>query len=138
MATPLRAISPGMTDERHTDTEVLYNADCPVCSVEIDHYAKIARSKSLPIAFSDLNDVDALKTWGLTREMAAKRLHVRQGDEILSGVPAFIALWRQMPRYRWLARVVNLPGVHMAAALVYDYVLAPVLYRWDRRRTAQS
>ena len=127
-----------MSNVQTQETEILYNADCPVCSVEIDHYARIAKAKALPMAFSDLNDPEKLETWGLTREAAAKRLHVRQGNEILSGVPAFIALWRQMPRYRWLARVVNLPGVHFIASAVYDYLLAPILFRWDRKRKCRS
>ena len=123
-----------MSDHGHQQTEVLYNADCPVCSFEINHYAKIARSKALSIEFSDLNDAEKLSQWGLTREVAAKRLHVRKGDELLSGIPAFIELWQNMPRYRWLARAVSLPVIRGAAVFVYDKVLAPALFRWDTRR----
>ena len=38
---------------------------------------------------------------------AAKRLHVRKNGQVYDGIPAFIALWQDMPRYRWLARVVR-------------------------------
>lgn len=118
-----------MTDK----TRVLYNADCPVCSFEIDHYAAYAGRQGLPILFEDLNR-DALEDWGLSRDAAARRLYVLKGGQMYSGIPAFIVLWRDMPRYRRLARLVALPGIHTLACLIYDHVLAPLIYRWHVRR----
>jgi len=115
------------------DTRVLYNGDCPVCSVEIDHYAKYSQEHALPLAYDDLSTCD-LARWGVSREEAAKRLHVMQGGEIYAGIPAFLVLWREMPRYRWLARLVGLPGVRQVASVVYDRALAPALYAWHKRR----
>ena len=114
-------------------TEVLYNAECPVCSFESDHYAAYAKRTGLPIRFDDLNAEDRAR-WGLDRETAAKRLHVRKGETLYVGIPAFIVLWQDMPRYRWLARLVGLPGVHWLACKAYDYILAPAIYAWDRHR----
>jgi predicted DCC family thiol-disulfide oxidoreductase YuxK len=125
-----------MTTQKNT--EVLYNAACPVCSKEIDHYAALTEQEVLPIGYDDLNDPEKLARWGLSPEAAARRLHVRKDGEILSGVPAFIALWREIPRYRWLARVVSFPGIYQLASAVYDYVLAPLLYRWHLRREARQ
>ena len=71
---------------------------------------------------------------GLTQDEAAKRLHVLHQGRIIAGIPAFLVLWRQMPRYRWLARIVALPGVHWLASKTYDHVLAPLIYRWHLRR----
>jgi len=115
------------------DTRVLYNHDCPVCRAEITHYADYAGREGLAIGFDDLNRVD-LGMWGVTADQAARRLHVVHEGQVLSGLPAFITLWRQMPRYRWLARIVALPGLRQAATLVYDHVLAPLLYRSHLRR----
>jgi len=53
---------------------------------------------------------------------------------LTSGIPAFRVLWAQMPRYKWLAWVVGLPGVFQIACAMYDHVLAPVIYRWHLRR----
>lgn len=114
-------------------TRVLYNADCPVCSFEINHYVAYAGRNDLPIRFEDLNQ-DALEDWGLTKDAAARRLYVLKDGQLFSGIPAFIILWQDMPRYRWLARVVALPGVHRLACLAYDNVLAPLIYRWHVRR----
>lgn len=122
-----------MSDE----TRVLYNADCPVCSFEIDHYAAYSARRDLPIRFEDLNR-DELADWGLTRDAAARRLYVLKGDQIYSGIPAFIVLWQDMPRYRWLARLVSLPGVNWVANATYDHVLAPLIYRWHLRRVGAT
>ncbi len=113
---------------------MLYNASCPVCSYEIDHYAAYARDKALPIAFDDLNDMEKLGAWRVDADTAARRLHVLKDGVLLAGIPAFIALWQEMPRYRWLARLVALPGVYHLACWIYDLILAPLIYRWHLRR----
>ena len=115
------------------DTKVLYNDQCPVCSFEINHYVAYARKEGLPIRFDDLNG-PALSDWGIDADTAARRLYVEHEGELLGGVPGFIVLWQQMPRYRWLARVVALPGIRQIASLAYDWVLAPAIYRWHLAR----
>lgn len=116
------------------ETAVLYNADCPVCSYEINHYAAYSRNQALPIRFDDLNDSDLMRDWDMDADRAAQRLHVLKDGALLSGIPAFIALWQEMPRYRWLARVVRWPILNQIACVTYDRVLAPLIYRWHLRR----
>lgn len=119
--------------EDTTRTSVLYNASCPVCNLEIRHYARYASDTGLPIRFDDLN-TDARKAWGLDADTAARRLYVLHDGKLTSGIPAFLVLWSQMPRYRVLARVVGLQGVRQVASAAYDHVLAPLIYRWHLRR----
>jgi len=119
--------------ENRPKTSVLYNANCPVCNFEIGHYARYAGETGLPIRFDDLN-TDARNHWGLEADAAARRLYVLHDGTLTSGIPAFLVLWAQMPRYRWLARVVGLPGIKQIASVSYDHVLAPVIYRWHLRR----
>ncbi|WP_050930427.1 thiol-disulfide oxidoreductase DCC family protein [Aestuariivita boseongensis] len=121
------------TNEHTAQTRVLYNAECPVCSFEIDHYAAYARKTALPIGFEDLNSGE-LSDWGLTRDQAARRLYVLKDGKLVSGIPAFLVLWEDMPRYRPLARVIGLPGIRQMASAVYDHILAPLIYRWHKRR----
>jgi len=119
--------------ENRPRTSVLYNANCPVCNFEIQHYAKYAGNHSLPIRFDDLN-TDARDLWGLDADTAARRLYVLNDGTLTSGIPAFLVLWAQMPKYQWLARVVGCPGIKQIASVAYDHVLAPVIYRWHLRR----
>ena len=113
------------------DTRVLYNETCPVCRFEIDAYARRAKANSLPIRFDGLAQASA---WGLTPDQAARRLHVLHKGQLLSGIPAFQALWRELPHMRWLARITALPLIHPVTCLVYDRILAPVIYRAHLRR----
>lgn len=118
-------------------TDILYNGACPVCSREINHYARLSRAQALPLRYDDLNDAEVLRNWGVSAEAAARRLHVRKDGEIHVGVPAFIVLWGSLPRYRWLAKLVNLPGVNRVACRIYDSILAPLLYRRHVKRQAR-
>lgn len=119
------------------DIRVLYNDQCPVCSFEINHYAEYAKRNGLPIQFDDLNGPDRA-AWGIDEDTAARRLYVLRDGELYDGIDAFIELWREMPRYRWLARVVAVPGIKQVAAFGYDHVLAPLIYRWHLRRKANA
>lgn len=115
--------------------EILYNGECPICSREIAGYQRMSEAAALPLRFDDLHGADTLARWGVTAEDAAKRLHVREPDgRIVSGVDAFIVLWRALPRLQWLARIVSVPGIYWAATKLYDHVLAPALYALHRRR----
>ena len=112
-------------------TEILYNETCPVCRVEINAYRKAAERNKASLHFKTLDDAVA---WGLTPEQAARRLHARQNGAILSGLPAFQALWAELPRWRWLARLTALPLIRPATAALYDHIAAPLLYAAHKRR----
>ena len=119
--------------EKSPKTSVLYNATCPVCNFEIQHYARYAGANGLPIRFDDLNS-DARDAWGLDADTAAKRLYVLHDGTLTSGIPAFLVLWRQMPKYQWLAKVVGFPGIRQIACVAYDHMLALAIYHWHLRR----
>ena len=118
-------------------TAVLYNAECPVCNFEISGYARYAQKADLPIRFDDLNS-EALSKWDLTADQAARRLYVEHEGRLASGIPAFLILWAQMPKYRWLGRLIGLPVIRTIAAFLYDYALAPAIYHWYIRRKRRS
>lgn len=118
-------------------TKVLYNGDCPVCSFEIDHYASYSYKNQLPLEFEDLNRCD-LAPWQLSEDQAAQRLYVLNDNQLVSGIPAFLILWQQMPRYRPLAIVVGLPIIRQLASLIYNSILAPMIYTWHLRRKAKA
>ena len=119
------------------ETKVLYNAQCPVCRFEIDHYRSYAQKSDLAIRFDDLNS-DALSAWDISADQAARRLYVEHKGQLYSGIPAFIMLWREMPRYRILGRIVDLPIIHWIACKVYDLALAPAIYRWHLNRQRRT
>lgn len=112
---------------------VIYNGSCPICSREIHMYRDRVVASGGALGFADLNEVD-LAAYGLTRDMAARRLYVLRGGELISGVDAFLHLWRETPGFGGLARVVGWPGIRQVAGVVYEGVLAPVLFAMHKRR----
>ena len=119
-----------------TETEILYNGRCPICTAEIAQYQKAARKVGAPLLFQDLHDAP-LGDWGLSADQATRRLHARRDGQIISGFPAFLIVWQHLPRLRWLARFLSLPGLHQIARIGYDHIAAPLLYWLHKRREAR-
>ena len=119
-----------------TKTEVLYNDECPICSFEIKHYDAIASKDDLPLRFDGLTSSAA--AWGIDPETAAKRIHIRHNGRLVSGMPAFIIIWSEIPKYQWLARLFNKPIIRPFSAFLYDYVAAPLLYTLHKRRQRRA
>lgn len=113
--------------------KVLYNGECPVCSLEINHYKKYTWDNLIDVEFEDLNNTD-LEPWGVTQEEAEQRLHVEDDGTVYSGVDAFIRLWNHMPRYKALAHIAQTPGLYQFGSTVYDRLLAPALYKKNQWR----
>ena len=90
------------------DTRVLYNDSCPVCSFEIDAYRRRAVQDGLPLQFDTL---DQAARWGIPPDQAARRLHVLHKGQVLSGVPAFRALWGGNATFA-MASAVDRASVH--------------------------
>ena len=118
-------------------TRVLYNGSCPICSREVRGYAARAKASDADVGFEDLHTTD-LSSWGLTSDQAARSFHVAKDGKILSGLDAFIALWRDLPGFGWLARLVSVPGIYSVAQFGYRRFAAPLLYRMHRRRQARA
>lgn len=117
------------------DIRILYNDTCPLCRFEVDGYRRAADAAAAPLRFDRL---DEAADWGLTPDQAARALHVMQDGQLLSGLPAFQAIWAHLPRWRWLARLTALPVIRPALTLIYDRIAAPLLYRAHLRRTARK
>jgi predicted DCC family thiol-disulfide oxidoreductase YuxK len=117
-------------------TRILYNDRCPICRAEIAHYRTRAEATGARLVFEDLNHAD-LGGWNLTPDQAKRRMHAALPDgTIVSGIPAFAAIWAALPRMGWLARLVMAPGLRQIADLGYNRLAAPWLYRKQMRREA--
>jgi predicted DCC family thiol-disulfide oxidoreductase YuxK len=128
--TPLRSGGPA---------QVYFNGQCRVCNAEMAHYARIAKSESLPVCFIDsTRDPESFARYGLRGDHLERRVYLRDArGHISSGLDALLELWRGLPRYRWLARTLSLPGLRQIATAFYDLMLAPSL-AWSARRRASS
>ncbi len=121
-----------------TVTRVLYNDRCPICRAEIAHYRKRVEATGAPLRFEDLNSID-LSGWSLTPDQAKRRMHAALPDgQIVSGIPAFAAIWRALPRMGWLAWLVERPLIRPVADILYNRVVAPWLYAKQIKREKRA
>ena len=116
-----------------------YDGACPYCRPEIEHYKRLGRRAGKRLAWCDVSrHPDALALFGIDGEAAQRRLHVLdQRGTLHDGIDAFAALWAELPSYRWLAQLVELPVVHRLAATFYDRGVAATVDRLKRRREAR-
>jgi len=95
---------------------VLYDGGCPMCGREILHYRRIAGDR--PIDWIDVTQPDVdLAPFGLNREAALRLFHVVDRTGAMRvGARAFMALWAELPGYRWLSLAgADLPGIAAGA-----------------------
>jgi predicted DCC family thiol-disulfide oxidoreductase YuxK len=109
---------------------VYFDGSCPLCATEISYYAR--QPAATEMAFVDASRSGADTGADLAVEDAVKRFHVRLADgRLLSGAAAFVAIWDQLPAWRWAARVARLPGGMAMLELAYRAFLPvrPLLSR---------
>jgi predicted DCC family thiol-disulfide oxidoreductase YuxK len=127
-----------------TDTPTLtvcYNGACPVCRGEMEHYQRIAEraaadGRALPLGWNDFNTApDLFRLHNIDFDTAMRRLHaVDAQGRLIRGIDVFVAIWRILPRHRWAAAIVGFPLIRPLAWLAYEGVVAPLVFRWSRRR----
>ena len=119
--------------------QVYFNGQCRVCTGEMAHYADIAKTASLPITFIDsTRDPESFVRYGLRSDHLERRVYLRDArGHTISGLDALLEIWQELPRYRWLARTLSLPGLRQLATALYDLMIAPSL-AWRARRKAPS
>jgi predicted DCC family thiol-disulfide oxidoreductase YuxK len=87
---------------------MFYDGGCPLCRREVAHYRRLEGAQRIDWIDIDANR-EALMSAGIDHRTAMQRLHVRdRHGNLRSGGAAFLALWDELPRYRWLARAVRL------------------------------
>ncbi len=96
---------------------VFYDGACPICRREIAFYQSVA---SDDVAWRDVASAGAEEVDGLSRETLLKRFHARRADgRLVSGFPAFMAVWRAIPRLAWLGRLLDRQPFHWLGDRAY-------------------
>jgi predicted DCC family thiol-disulfide oxidoreductase YuxK len=105
---------------------VFYNGGCAVCRRRIARYQAVSAGRSRLIAWCDVAAAPwALRRWGIDAGLARRRLHaVDSSGRVRGGAAAFARLWRELPGYRWLGRLVGLPVLCLVAEGIYRLRLA--------------
>lgn len=99
--------------------QVFYDSECGLCSKEINHYKKIA-PKGVFEWCEIVSSAEKLESAQISVVSALKELHTRDKNGVIYvGVDSFILIWHQLPRWRFLGRFVQLPGVYPLTKWLY-------------------
>lgn len=126
-----------MTDKTGVLT-VFYDGSCPLCTAEIGVYRRCGGAEKLAFVDVSMHEAGPVAA-GLDKAIALKRFHVQAADgSLASGAEGFGRLWLALPAWRWLGRIVLLPGMLQATEVVYRgfLVVRPALQRIWRARTS--
>ena len=100
--------------------KVYFNNSCKICKAEIDLYKKerIEEIDWVDITNNKLAEEETSKD----SKQLLRRLHVKEGEKILSGAAAFLLLWKKMPKYKFLYNFFKLPIIFNIFSLVYELI----------------
>ena len=103
-----------------------YNESCKICRTEINHYKKINKS----IDWIDvITNKNSLKETNLTSKELIRRMHVKKNDRVYRGLDAFVIIWEEIPRYKFLAKFASLPLIYHCGWLIYEFIALLLFYK---------
>ena len=111
--------------------KVYYNNSCKICKAEIDLYKK---EKIQEINWIDItNNKIAEKETSKDSKQLLRRLHVKDGEQVIGGAAAFLLLWKKIPKYKFLYNFFKLPIIFNIFSFVYE-ILAYFLYLKNKKQ----
>ena len=100
--------------------KVYFNNSCKICKAEIDLYKK---EKIKEIEWVDITDNNlAEKETSKNSKELLRRLHVIENEKVIQGAEAFLALWKKMPKYKFLYKFFRLPIIFNLFSFGYELV----------------
>ena len=103
---------------------VYYNEKCSICRIEINHYKKNCDS----INWVDINiNKNSYNDIKINKNQLLRRIHVKNNDQILVGIDAFIFIWSKIPKYKFLSKILKFTIFYYIAIVFYE-ILAFFLY----------
>ena len=131
--------APEIWPSKTASVTVFYDGSCPLCTAEIGVYLRCCWC-GISLLYRRSTQEDGRDFETLDKTTALKRFHVLVADgRLLSGAEGFAHLWLALPAWRWLGRIVLLPGVLQATEVFYRgfLVVRPAL-QWMFRAKAAS
>ena len=100
--------------------KVYYDGKCGLCRREIEHYKRVAPADRF-VWLDIATDPAGLADIDISQADALRRLHACDASgTVYVGVAAFIAIWRGLNYWCYLAMIVNLPLLKPLAVFAYD------------------
>ena len=111
--------------------KVYFNNSCKICRAEINLYKKenIKEIDWIDITNNSNAEIETSKN---NKELL-RRIHVKDGEKILGGAEAFLALWGKMPKYKFLHNFFKLPIIFSLFSFIYE-IVAFFLYLKNKKQ----
>ena len=98
--------------------KVYYNESCSICRAEINHYKK---QNIEEIDWVDItNNIDAEKETLKNDKTLLRRLHVKKNGKIFSGAEAFLLIWKNIPKYKFLYKIFKFKPLFFLLNIFYE------------------
>jgi predicted DCC family thiol-disulfide oxidoreductase YuxK len=111
--------------------KVYYNNSCNICRAEINLYKKqnIENIEWVDITNNKIAEEETDKS----DKDLLRRLHVKDGKEIIGGAKAFLLLWKEIPKYKILYIIFKTPIIYNLFSVGYE-IIAFFLYLKNKKQ----
>ena len=114
--------------------KVYFNNSCKICRAEINLYKK-QNIKDIEWVDITNNKYAELETQKSGKTLL-RRLHVKDGTNIVGGAEAFLLVWKKIPKYKFLYTIFKLPIIFTLFSLSYE-VIAFFLYLKNKKQLSK-
>jgi len=114
--------------------KVFFNNSCNICRAEINLYKK---QNIEDIEWVDITDNKSAEIETQKNDKALlRRLHIKDGEKIISGAEAFLLVWKKIPKYKFLYTFFKAPVIFTLFSVSYE-IIAFFLYLKNRKQLSK-
>ena len=111
--------------------KVYFNNSCNICRAEINLYKK---QNIKDIEWIDITDNKSAELETLKDDKALlRRLHIKDGEKVISGAEAFLLVWKKIPKYKFLYTFFKMPIIFNLFSYFYE-IIAFFLYLKNKKQ----
>ena len=111
--------------------KVYFNNSCNICKAEINLYKKqgIQDIEWVDITNNKIAELETQKN----NKTLLRRLHVKDGNNIIGGAQAFLLVWKKIPKYKLLYKFFKTPIIFSLFSVFYE-IIAFFLYLKNKKQ----
>ena len=115
--------------------KVYFNNSCNICRAEINLYKKqnIEDIEWVDITNNKSAEIETQKN----DKALLRRLHIKDGEEVISGAEAFLLVWKKIPKYKFLYTFFKIPIIFTLFSLSYE-LIAFFLYLKNKKQLSKQ
>ena len=97
-----------------------FNNSCKICRTEINLYKK-QKIKNIEWVYITDNETAEIETQKDAKSLL-RRLHIKDGENIIEGAEAFLLILKNIPKYRFLYKILKKPIIFNIFSFFYEIV----------------